>query len=194
MGDSILKAHGIKPEWKAYGWTALSPACQDEVRRINLHWHDLRHEYASRLVEKGVPLAQVRDLLGHASITTTERYDNQKLENLQAAAPRLESGKSFDPAPRASAPPTKCQVFVKSSIEKPVSDASQQPSTTGTKALEDGELEEWLGGRDSNPDTMVQSHVSYRWTTSHQEGETTIIPANREKRQALGLRGHGEPL
>ncbi len=24
----------------------------------------------------------------------------------------------------------------------------------------------WLGGRDSNPDTMVQSHVSYRWTTS----------------------------
>jgi hypothetical protein len=30
--------------------------------------------------ERGVPLAQVRDLLGHASITTTERYDNQKLE------------------------------------------------------------------------------------------------------------------
>src|SRR5262245_5925131 len=26
----------------------------------------------------------------------------------------------------------------------------------------------WLGGRDSNPDTVVQSHVSYRWTTSQQ--------------------------
>ena len=26
--------------------------------------------------------------------------------------------------------------------------------------------EGWLGGRDSNPDTVVQSHVSYRWTTS----------------------------
>jgi hypothetical protein len=26
--------------------------------------------------------------------------------------------------------------------------------------------EPWLGGRDSNPDTVVQSHVSYRWTTS----------------------------
>ena len=26
--------------------------------------------------------------------------------------------------------------------------------------------EVWLGGRDSNPDTVVQSHVSYRWTTS----------------------------
>ena len=32
----------------------------------------------------------MRDLLGHASITTTERYDNQKLDNLQAAAARLE--------------------------------------------------------------------------------------------------------
>jgi integrase len=50
------------------------------LRSINLPWHDLRHEYASRLVEKGVPLAQVRDLLGHASILTTERYDNQRLE------------------------------------------------------------------------------------------------------------------
>ena len=28
------------------------------------------------------------------------------------------------------------------------------------------EIENWLGGRDSNPDTVVQSHVSYRWTTS----------------------------
>ena len=37
----------------------------------------MRHEYASRLVERNVPLAQVRDLLGHASVTTTERYDNQ---------------------------------------------------------------------------------------------------------------------
>jgi integrase len=34
---------------------------------------------------RAVPLAQVRDLLGHASITTTERYDNQKLENLFGA-------------------------------------------------------------------------------------------------------------
>jgi hypothetical protein len=69
---------------------------QQRFRSINLHWHDLRHEYASRLVERSVPLAQVRDLLGHASILTTERYDNQKLEALQAAAERLEGGKTFE--------------------------------------------------------------------------------------------------
>jgi hypothetical protein len=70
--------------------------CRHDVR------HDLRHEYASRLVERGVPLAQLRDLLGHASILTTERYDNQRLEALQAAVERLEGGKTFDPKIDAS--------------------------------------------------------------------------------------------
>jgi hypothetical protein len=71
-------------------------------RSTTLHWHDLRHEYASSLVERGVPLAHVRDLLGHASILTTERYDNQKLEALQAAVERLEGGKTFDPQVEAT--------------------------------------------------------------------------------------------
>jgi hypothetical protein len=53
-------------------------------------------------VERGVPLAQIRDLLGHASILTTERYDNQRLEALQAAVERLEGGKTFDPKIDAS--------------------------------------------------------------------------------------------
>jgi hypothetical protein len=77
----------------------LTSECQQRFREINVHWHDMRHEYASRLVERGVPLAQVRDLLGHASILTTERYDNQKLEALQAAVERLEQGKTFEPRP-----------------------------------------------------------------------------------------------
>ena len=32
----------------------------------------------------------------------------------------------------------------------------------------------WLGGRDSNPDSMVQSHLSYRWTTSQQRTERRV--------------------
>jgi integrase len=57
-----------------------------------LRWHDLRHEYASRLVENGVPLSQVRDLMGHASIVTTERYDTQRQEILDQVARKLETG------------------------------------------------------------------------------------------------------
>jgi integrase len=159
---AVLKAHGIRPQWKAYGWTALTPPCLAEFRRINLHWHDLRHEYASRLVEKGVPLAQVRDLLGHASIVTTERYDNQKLENLQAAAARLERGETFDPTPRESGSPSICQVSVKSSVDEDADEHTDRVRETGPNYGEDLDLASWLGGRDSNPDNVVQSHVSYR--------------------------------
>jgi integrase-like protein len=70
---TVLKAHGMKPHWTArLKHKGLSRESKDEYRKINLRWHDLRHEYASRLVERGVPLAQLRDLLGHASISNPD--------------------------------------------------------------------------------------------------------------------------
>ena len=78
--------HYFRTAWER----ALSKAGLSDLR-----WHDLRHEYASRLAERGVPLSQVRDLLGHASIMTTERYDTQTLAALQSAARVLEDGKTF---------------------------------------------------------------------------------------------------
>jgi integrase len=161
---AVLKAHGVKPEWKSYNWTALTPTCQQAFKRINLHWHDLRHEYASRLVERGVPLAQVRDLLGHASITTTERYDNQKLENLQAAVLKLESGKTFDPNGPAEAEyhddkraekrvddADKVSSFFQEKAKVSGIDDEKRAQETEANSLEDEDLETWLGGRDSNP-------------------------------------------
>jgi hypothetical protein len=50
---------------------------------------------ASRLVERGVPSSQVRDLLGPASIATTERCGNQRPEAPMEAAKRLETGQPF---------------------------------------------------------------------------------------------------
>ncbi len=119
----------------------------------------MRHEYASRLVEHGVPLAQVRDPLGHASITTTERYDNQKLENLQAAAARLERGQTFDPTPRETSSPSICQVFVKSEADRSQDDDADRVRETSANAYDDQDLADWLGGRDSNPDNVVQRAV-----------------------------------
>ncbi len=39
-----------------------------------LHFHDLRREAASRLLEGGVPEQYVQQILGHADLTTTSRY------------------------------------------------------------------------------------------------------------------------
>jgi hypothetical protein len=97
--STVLKAHGTRPQWSKGGvWKSLTPECQARFRAINLHWHDIRHEFASRLDERGVPLSQIRDLLGHASIVTTERYDHHTFAALQRAAGRLESGKTFTSA------------------------------------------------------------------------------------------------
>jgi hypothetical protein len=37
-----------------------------------------------------------------------------------------------------------------------------------------GRGNEWLGGRDSNPDSQIQSLVSYHWTTSQQRNRIYV--------------------
>src|SRR6195256_4451603 len=51
-----------------------SPATWSHILKPGFRWHDLRHHFASRLVQRGVPLNTVRDLLGHSSIAMTLRY------------------------------------------------------------------------------------------------------------------------
>jgi len=56
--------------------------------------HDLRHTCAAWLVSAGVPLTEVRDLLGHRTIRMTERYAHLAPENVRAAVALLDGVES----------------------------------------------------------------------------------------------------
>ena len=46
----------------------------DRAKIKKFRFHDLRHTVATRLVEKGIDLVVVKEILGHAKIDTTMRY------------------------------------------------------------------------------------------------------------------------
>jgi integrase len=50
----------------------------------DLRWHDLRHEAASRLFEKGLHPLEVASITGHKSLTMLRRYTHLQPEALVA--------------------------------------------------------------------------------------------------------------
>ncbi|WP_312239586.1 tyrosine-type recombinase/integrase [Pantoea sp.] len=51
--------------------------------------HDLRRTFASMMLDNGEDLIIVRDAMGHASVTTTQKYDRRGDERLRKAADKL---------------------------------------------------------------------------------------------------------
>lgn len=51
----------------------------------DLHFHDLRHTFATRLAQRGVELYAIQRLLGHKTIAMSARYSHHNVESLRKA-------------------------------------------------------------------------------------------------------------
>lgn len=79
-GVRVFDVVGFQTAWE----TVLKRA-----RISNFRWHDLRHHFASRLVQNGVPLNTVRDLLGHGSVGMSLRYAHLAPDQRREAVAKL---------------------------------------------------------------------------------------------------------
>lgn len=79
-GDEGAKMTTLKTAWLKIAKAA---------KLSTFRFHDLRHTFASKLVQAGVDLASVRALLGHSDFALTLRYAHLAPENLAAAVAKL---------------------------------------------------------------------------------------------------------
>ena len=69
-------SRGLELPWKTAGIAKVT-------------WHTLRHTFASRLLERGVDIVTVKELLWHSTVTVTMRYTHSNLDSKIAAIAKL---------------------------------------------------------------------------------------------------------
>ncbi|POG21239.1 site-specific integrase [Aeromonas bestiarum] len=74
VGNAYLFPHSSKLNAPFEHFDCFWQACRNEAGITDFHFHDLRHTCASLLAKNGASLLEIAQVLGHKSITSTQRY------------------------------------------------------------------------------------------------------------------------
>ena len=74
IGGELFPGDSQHWERRLSAWNRDFHALVAQAEIADFHFHDLRHDFAVRMLRAGATLAQVRDALGHSSIVVTEKY------------------------------------------------------------------------------------------------------------------------
>ena len=137
----VLSVAGVQYCLKQYCQTA----------EVDFSCHQLRHTFARRLAENGLPVDSLARLLGHSRLTTTQRYidgaDPTVRSDFTTALDRLESSLKQDRMPPVSPeprPPSGDRTAPVADLEKLCRDLTPFPS--------------WLG-------EGLEAYLRWRWPT-----------------------------
>ncbi len=58
--------------------------------RENVHWHKLRHTFATNIAKRGISMRILQELMGHSTILMTERYSHVDMQSKHEAIQALD--------------------------------------------------------------------------------------------------------
>jgi site-specific recombinase XerD len=78
-------------------WIIARYARQSGLEK-RVHPHTMRHSFATHLVNAGCDVRLVQEMLGHSSLSTTQRYTHVSIERLKKAysAAHPHAGKAIE--------------------------------------------------------------------------------------------------